>query len=170
MMGGACDRRQMLQRTGGIVAGFAFGSSARAAEGKGAVVGHAEGAKAGNEVLAAGGNATDAAVAAALVAGVVGVHNCGIGGYGGHLVIALPGGKKVTAIDFNTAAPAAARPDMFPLDENGRVKGGVNAHGWLAAAVPGTTAGLQLALHRYGTRPLGQLVRPAIRFAREGFP
>ncbi len=37
--------------------------------------------------------------------------------------------------------------------------------GWL----PGTLAGLQLALDRFGTRPLGTLLAPAIRLAREGF-
>ena len=121
------------------------------------------------EVLAAGGNAVDAAVAAGLAAGVSSVQMCGIGGYGGHLVIALPGGKKVTAIDFNTAAPAAARPEMFPLDEHGSVEGEINTFGWLAAGVPGTLAGLQLALDRYGTRPLRTVMQPALRLARDGF-
>ena len=104
-------------------------------------------------VLADGGNAVDAVVAASLAAGVVAVSRCGIGGYGGHMTIGLPSGK-VTCIDFNSEAPAAARADMFPLDKKGTVKGGVNKHGWLAAGVPATLAGLQLALDKYGTRPL----------------
>ena len=126
------------------------------------------GPKAGHAVLAAGGNAVDAVVAAALVAGVVAVPSTGIGGYGGHLVVARPGGK-VTAIDFNSTAPAAAKPDMFPADEKGAVKGNVNTHGWLAAGVPGVLAGLQLALDKFGTKKLPELVRPAIRHARDGF-
>ena len=140
---------------------------ARAA--RGLVIGHSQGAEVGTRVLADGGNAVDAAVAAALVAGVVAVSQCGIGGYGGHLVVASPDGK-VASIDFNSAAPAAARPDMFPLNAAGRVVGGVNSHGWLAAGVPGTLAGLQLALDRFGSRSLDQLIEPAIRFARDGFP
>jgi len=99
----------------------------------------------------------------------VAVSSCGIGGYGGHMVIAWPKGEKVTAIDFNSAAPAAAREDMFSVDEHGGVKGEANLYGWLAAGVPGTLAGIQLAVDRYGTRPFRDLVRPAIRFAREGF-
>jgi gamma-glutamyltranspeptidase/glutathione hydrolase len=95
--------------------------------------------------------------------------SCGIGGYGGHLVIALADGKKVTAIDFNSAAPAAARPDMFPLDDKGQVRGQVNSVGWLAAGVPGTLAGLQLALDRYGTQHFRKVVQPALRYARDGF-
>ena len=129
------------------------------------------------DILAAGGNAVDAAVAAALVGCVVNVTKCGIGGYGGHMVIASPkglweGGRQdsITAIDFNTTAPAAARPDMFPLDKNGNVKGNVNARGWLAVSVPGTLAGLQLALDRYGTLPFSRAVQPAIAYARNGFP
>src|SRR5262249_30660080 len=102
-------------------------------------------------------------------AGVVAVHQCGIGGYGGHMVIAPPRGRKVVAIDFNSTAPAAAKEDMFPLDDKGQVKGRANPHGWPAAGVPGTLAGLQLALDRHGTRSFSTLVKPAIEHARKGF-
>ncbi len=134
----------------------------------GLVLGQPEGARAGQEVLAAGGNAVDAAVTAALVAGVVNVPNCGPGGYGGHMVIAQPSGK-IVSIDFNSTAPTAARPDLFAADASGKVKGDVHSHGWLAAGVPGTLAGLQLALDRYGTIGFKKAAGPAIRFAREGF-
>src|SRR5262249_40649768 len=107
---------------------------------KGLVIGQAEGAEAGNATLAAGGDAGEAVGAAALVAGVVALPSTGIGGYGGHAVVSRPDGT-VTAIDFNTVAPAAAKPDMFPLDDKGTVKGRVNADGWLAAGVPGVLAG-----------------------------
>jgi gamma-glutamyltranspeptidase/glutathione hydrolase len=165
------QRRDVLKLTGSAFLGITF-SECLAADGKprGAVVGQPQAAEAGTEVLASGGNAIDAAVTAALVAGVVAPHQCGPGGYGGHLIIALAGGKKVTAIDFNTAAPRAARKDLFPLEAAGKVKGLVNEHGWLAAGVPGTLAGLHMALARHGTRSFRQAVEPAIRLAREGFP
>jgi gamma-glutamyltranspeptidase/glutathione hydrolase len=136
---------------------------------KGLVTGQAQGAAAGNAVLAAGGNAVDAIVAAALVAGVVAVPSTGIAGYGGHLTLARPDGK-VFALDFNGTAPSAAKPDMFAADETGAVKGRVNAHGWLAAGVPGVLAGLQAALDKWGTKSFAELVKPAARFARDGFP
>ena len=41
---------------------------------------------------------------------------------------------------------------MYPLDEKGEVKDRLNFYGWLAVGVPGTLAGLQLALDRFGTR------------------
>ncbi len=127
-------------------------------------------ALAGNKVLADGGNAVDAAVAAALTACVVASANCGAGGYGGHMTIGLTREKKITSIDFNTVAPAAARPDMFHVDSQGNVVDGLNTTGWLSVGVPGTLAGIQLALERYGTRPIGELMAPAITLAKEGFP
>ncbi|MHC4994115.1 MAG: gamma-glutamyltransferase family protein [Planctomycetota bacterium] len=119
----------------------------------------------GREVFAAGGNAVDAIVAAALTAGVVSPHQCGIGGYGGHATIAMGDGRAVRCIDFNSTAPAAARHDMFV----GRVGDGSHNHGWLAAGVPGTLAGLQLALDRFGTMGFADAAQPAIGFARDGF-
>src|SRR5687768_16794218 len=166
----------MLKLTGRLVVASAVGSTcalgadAEARESEGLVAGQVRAAEVGNKILRDGGNAIDAAIAAALVAGVTVPNGCGIGGYGGHMVIALRDRRKVTAIDFNTAAPATARPNMFPLDENGNVPGRVNDFGWLAAGVPGTLAGLHLALDRYGSRSFREMVAPAIRFASEGFP
>jgi gamma-glutamyltranspeptidase/glutathione hydrolase len=163
------DRRQFIGQAAALTAGcLAAEVHAADAPAKGLVTGQPQGAAAGNDVLAAGGNAVDAAVAAALVAGVVAVHSAGIGGYGGHMVVARPGGK-VTAVDFNSAAPAAARPDMYKADEKGKVADDANGHGWLAAGVPGVLAGLQFALDRYGSKSFADLVKPAIRHARDGF-
>lgn len=167
------QRREMLALTGSALLGSLFVDAAHSVgeEGKsrGCVVGQPEAARIGNEVLTAGGNAVDAAVTAALAAGVLVPHQCGPGGYGGHLVIARAGGKRVTAIDFNTVAPQAARADLFTVDADGKVKGQANTLGWLAAGVPGTLAGLQLALEKHGTRSFRQCVQPALHLARDGF-
>jgi gamma-glutamyltranspeptidase/glutathione hydrolase len=161
-------------------------------------------------VLAAGGNAVDAAVTAALVSAVVAPGGNGIGGYGGHMVVAIRQGSRVegrgsrlgdgssepsplaprpspldprpptpftvTAIDFNSTAPRAARGDTFAgqwagdEEEDWMGKGGPNVHGPLAVGAPGTLAGLQMALDRYGTRTFREAVGPAIRLCTEGFP
>jgi gamma-glutamyltranspeptidase/glutathione hydrolase len=166
------DRREVLTIAGSACLGSLLVDVAHSdSEGKskGCVIGQPEAAHAGVEVLATGGNAVDAAVTAALVAGVVAPHQCGPGGYGGHLVIARAG-KRVTAIDFNTTAPQAARPDLFALDADGKVKGQTNTYGWLAAGVPGTLAGLHLAIDKYGTRSFRQALQPALHLARESFP
>src|SRR5580765_2429038 len=170
------SRREMLYRTGQAAAlgalGFSFNLRAaqmvQSKSPKGAVIGEEIGAQVGEKILAEGGNAIDAAVAAALMSCVATPSRCGIGGYGGHMTIASKGGKKVTCIDYNTLAPAAARPDMYPLDEQERVKDRKNFFGWLAVGVPGTLAGLQLALRRYGTRSFRELVQPAIDAAENG--
>ncbi len=84
------------------------------------------------------------------------------------MTLALKGGKKITSIDFNTMAPAAASADMYPLDDKDQVQGRKNFFGWLAVGVPGTLAGLQLALERYGTRSFREVVQPAIEAAENG--
>src|SRR5262249_42599252 len=116
------DRREALTLAGGVLLGGALTAAPSGGEKPGRVVGAPQGARVGAEGLAAGGSAVDAAVAAALAAAVTDVQQCGIGGYGGHMVIAHAEGKKIVAIDFNTAAPKAARADLFPLDGEGKVK------------------------------------------------
>lgn len=118
---------------------------------------HALASQAGIEILKAGGNAVDAAVAAAFAVGVVEPNASGIGGEG-MMVIYLAKRKKVAAIDYRSAAPAAA----VSLDQ-------VPASGLAATAIPGTVAGLTLALEKYGTMPLARVMEPAIRLAADGF-
>ncbi len=45
----------------------------------------------------------------------------------------------------------------------------MNETGWLSAGVPGTLAGMQLALDTYGTKQLSDVMAPAIDLAEEGF-
>jgi gamma-glutamyltranspeptidase/glutathione hydrolase len=175
-MGKQYSRREMLRETGAAVlisalgAPFCFSANKNFPRWKyGAVVGENTGMLAAEKILAAGGNAVDAAVAAALAACVAAPSRSGLGGYGGHMIIAPAHGKKIVCIDFNTVAPAAARRDMFPLDEKGAVKNRANFFGWQAMGVPGVPAGLELALKKYGTRTFRQVAGPAIEVAGEGF-
>jgi gamma-glutamyltranspeptidase/glutathione hydrolase len=118
------------------------------------------------DTLRDGGNAVDAAVAAAGVLGVVEPFSCGIGG-GGFMVIRTRGGK-VTTIDSRELSPAAMRPDSFL--EDGAPLASLDArYSGLSAGVPGTVAGWERALRRYGTRSLADVLRPGIRVARKGF-
>ena len=107
-------------------------------------------------IFAAGGNAVDAAVATAMVAWVTSPQMCGAGGYGGHFCIALPGQAPAT-IDFNTLAPSAAE-----------ASDALDLHGWCASGVPGTLAGLGLAIERFGKLTLAAVVAPAVKLARDG--
>jgi gamma-glutamyltranspeptidase/glutathione hydrolase len=134
---------------------------------KGLVKGEPTAEKVGERVLAEGGNAFDAIVAAALTAAIAAPYQTGIGGYGGSAMLATAGGKRITAIDFNSMAPTAMTSDLFarlqPLGTRQR-------YGWLATGVPGILAGLQLVLDKYGSRSFAELVQPAIELAREGLP
>lgn len=136
----------------------------------GAVRGEPMAEQAARAMLQSGGNVADAIVTAALTAAVAAPHQTGLGGYGGHAVLALEGGRRVVAVDFNSMAPAAARPDMFPLDAQGEVVDQRNMYGYLAAGVPGIPAGLGLILSRFGTRPLRDVLQVPIALAEEGFP
>jgi gamma-glutamyltranspeptidase/glutathione hydrolase len=155
---------------GALALGAGSARATQDARAPGAIRGEPTAEKVGLQVLAAGGNAIDAAVAAALTAAIAAPHQTGVGGYGGHMTLYSEKTRKVTAIDFNSHAPAAARPDMFPLDAAGKVIGQKNMYGWLAAGVPGVLAGLHLALTKYGTKPFREIAQPAIALAREGFP
>ncbi len=141
----------------------------------GTVVGpHPRTAKAGMEMLLAGGNAVDAAVAAGFAEGVVEPSHNGIAGYGGCMLIYRKKTQDVVALDYNTAAPAAASADMFPIQDADvpagyRVPGRINVHGPLSIGVPGVVAGLCLALEKFGTMPLMDVIRPAINSARYGY-
>src|SRR6187401_1973976 len=88
--------------TTAIVGSSAYNTYAQDSLAVGVVRGEPTADKIGQEVLAAGGNVVDAIVAAALTAAVVAHHQTGIGGYGGHAILALDGGRHITSIDFNS--------------------------------------------------------------------
>lgn len=118
-------------------------------------------------VLRDGGNAVDAAVTAGFALAVTQPRSGNIGG-GGFMLIAKGDGSEPEAIDYREKAPAGASETMFQ-DESGDVVRDRSRFTHLAAGVPGTVAGLALALERHGTISLKQALAPAIKLAREGF-
>jgi gamma-glutamyltranspeptidase/glutathione hydrolase len=76
---------------------------------------------------------------------------------------------EIAALDFRETAPAAASRDMY-LNDKGEVDEARIRYSYLSAGVPGSVAGLLLALERFGTLPLKEIIVPAIKFAAEGFP
>ncbi|MBI5386760.1 MAG: gamma-glutamyltransferase [Verrucomicrobia bacterium] len=121
----------------------------------------------GADVLREGGNAVDAAVATGLALAVVHPSAGNLGGGGFMLVFTKSG--EVTAFDFRETAPLAARADMF-LGPNGKYRKDSNHDGYRAVGVPGTVAGFDLALNRFGSRSWKELAAPAVLLAEDGFP
>ncbi len=119
------------------------------------------------KVLENGGNAIDAAVTAAFALAVTQPRSGNIGG-GGFMLVSSESAGEVVAIDYREKAPAAASRDMF-LDPDGNVDSDLSRYSHKAAGVPGTVAGLVLALEKYGTLSLADALAPAIRLANEGF-
>jgi gamma-glutamyltranspeptidase / glutathione hydrolase len=124
----------------------------------------------GVEILKAGGNAVDAAVAVGFTLAVTHPQAGNLGG-GGFMLVHLSGRNETIAIDYRETAPAAATRGMF-LDERGEADPRKSRDSALGVGVPGTVAGLALAHERYGSGrfTLAQLMAPAIKLAREGFP
>jgi gamma-glutamyltranspeptidase/glutathione hydrolase len=123
--------------------------------------------QAGVEVLKRGGNAVDAAVATAFALAVVEPAAGNIGG-GGFMLVRLANGKT-SFFDYRETAPAKATRNMY-LTSEGKLDEEASTIGYRSIAIPGTVAGLALALHTHGTMKLADVMQPAIRLAKEGFP
>ena len=131
--------------------------------------------KVGLKMLKKGGNAVDAAVASAFVDCVVEPAMNGIGGEG-VMAIHLTSGENVI-IDYVGRPVQGCHAEMFELVEGyektgwmwRNVKDKANQVGYKACTTPGMVAGLTLALERYGTMSLREVMAPAIKIAEEGF-
>ncbi len=120
----------------------------------------------GIDILQQGGNAVDAAVAVGFALAVTLPRAGNIGG-GGFMLLHLAGSGKTVAIDYRETAPKSATKKMF-LKADGAVDRDRIRYSHRSVGVPGTVAGLTLALRRYGTMPLEKVMAPAVRLAAEG--
>jgi gamma-glutamyltranspeptidase/glutathione hydrolase len=121
---------------------------------------------AGVEILEKGGNAVDAAVATAFALAVVEPAAGNIGG-GGFMLVRLADGRA-TFFDYREVAPGRATRDMY-IRVDGKLDPEASTLGYKSVAVPGTVAGLELALKTYGTMKLADVMAPAIQLAENGF-
>jgi gamma-glutamyltranspeptidase/glutathione hydrolase len=125
-------------------------------------------ARIGADVLRRGGNAVDAAVATGFAMAVTYPRAGNIGG-GGFMVIHSRDRNEDVAIDYRETAPAATTSDIF-LGADGKPDIAKSRDSALGIGVPGTVAGLAVALDKYGSGnfTLADLVKPGIALATDG--
>jgi len=121
---------------------------------------------AGVEMLAKGGNVVDAAVAVSFALGVVEPDASGPGGYG-QMLIYEKSMDRPQLIEFMSRVPEDAGLGNNSLGQNGRLPD----DGPMLVNVPGTVAAMHLAWQKFGSKkiPWADLLRPAIRAARDGY-
>jgi gamma-glutamyltranspeptidase/glutathione hydrolase len=123
--------------------------------------GHSLAAAAALDVLQHGGNAVDAVLAASAVQCVVEMPWCSLGGDAFMLVYTPADG--VVAFNGSGAAPAGLHKGLISGPKVPRI-------GPLSVAVPGLVATWEIVSQRFATRPLHDLLLPAIGYARDGVP
>ncbi|MFC7154418.1 gamma-glutamyltransferase [Halomarina halobia] len=130
---------------------------------------HPQATSIGAEVLRNGGNAIDAAVAVQFALNVVQPHTSGIGG-GGFMVVYVAEEDELYAIDNRERAPFGADPEMFLDDDGEPIPFQERRASGDAVGVPGTLRAADVALKRFGTMELSDLVGPSIGLAGEDGP
>jgi gamma-glutamyltranspeptidase/glutathione hydrolase len=120
---------------------------------------------AGVEILKAGGTAADAAVAVNAVLAVTQPYCCGVGGD----LFCLYYEAASRRVHFlNGAGRSGSRASLDELRRRGLP--GLPVLGPATVSVPGCVRGWAMLLERFGSRPLADLLRPAVHYAERGFP
>ena len=120
---------------------------------------------AGLRMLMNGGTAVDASVAAAATLNVVEPHSTGAGGDLFALVYNAPD-KTVYALNASGHSPGAASADEL------REKGmrAIPDDSPYSVTVPGAVSGWQALLDRFGNMSMSEVLKPAISYAKDGYP
>ncbi|HEU5319855.1 MAG TPA: gamma-glutamyltransferase [Methylomirabilota bacterium] len=120
---------------------------------------------AGVDVLRAGGTAADAAVAVNAVLAVTQPSMCGVGGD----LFALYYEAATRRVHFlDGAGRSGSRATLEELARRGMTR--LPVTGPATVSVPGCVRAWAMLLERFGTRPLADLLAPAIGYAERGFP
>ncbi len=117
------------------------------------------------DVLKQGGSAVDAAIAANAALGLMEPTGCGIGG-DLYAIVWDSGKKELTGLNASGRSPRSLT--LEELRKRGLEK--IPAFGPLPVSVPGAVDGWFELHERYGRLPMADVLAPAVRYAREGFP
>ena len=138
---------------------------------------HPRAAEEGAKVLEAGGNAFDAAIATAFVQMIVTPFSCGVGGMVSAHVLSRDH-ETHTIVDGCLRAGSRVTPDMWAADYRGEgefsgeslFEDFRSTMGYTSICTPGAVAALGEVHRRFCTLPWRDLLQPAVRIARQGFP
>ncbi|MET1219761.1 MAG: gamma-glutamyltransferase [Glaciecola sp.] len=117
------------------------------------------------DILKDGGNAIDAAIAANAMLGLVEPTGCGIGG-DLYAIIWDAETKKLHGLNASGRSPQSLTLDYFKrnnIDE-------IPKFGPLPVSVPGAVDGWFEMHQKFGSKPMTEILAPAIQYARDGFP
>ena len=120
-------------------------------------------AQAGIEIMRRGGNAIDAAIATAAALTVVEPTANGIGGDAFALVWVK---NKLHGLNASGPAPQALTIDAVKAQGHDKIP----VHGLTPITVPGVPAAWAELANKFGNLPLQESLKPAIRYAEEGYP
>jgi len=117
------------------------------------------------DILKAGGNAIDAAIAANAVLGLTEPTGNGIGG---DLFAIIWDAEKEELVGLNASGRSPYDLDLSYFKDNGYDK--IPSYGPLPVSVPGCVSGWFSMHEKYGSKPMEEILKPAITYARKGFP
>ena len=117
------------------------------------------------DVMKNGGNAIDAAIAANALLGLVEPTGNGIGG-DLFAIVWDAKTKKLYGLNASGRSPKSLSLEWFAQNEHQSIP----SHGPLPVTVPGAVDGWFMLHDRFGKKPMNELLKPTIDYAKEGFP
>ncbi len=119
----------------------------------------------GLDILKSGGNAIDAAIGANAALGLMEPTGSGIGG---DLFAIVWDGKTKKLYGLNASGRSPKKLTLDYFEKQGMEK--IPSHGALPVSVPGAVDGWFELHKKFGSKPMTEILAPAIDYAEKGFP
>ncbi|MFN5852060.1 MAG: gamma-glutamyltransferase [Pirellulaceae bacterium] len=121
------------------------------------------------DIMKQGGNAIDAAIAANATLGLMEPTGNGIGG-DLFAIVWIQADQKLHGLNASGRSPESLTIERLQEELNKAGRQSIPPTGPLPVSVPGCVDGWFELHRRFGKLPMPQVLAPAIRYAREGFP
>lgn len=121
------------------------------------------------DILKAGGSAVDAAIAANAALGLMEPVGCGIGG-DLYAIVWDPETKQIHGLNASGRSPLGLDYDGMQARLEALGVRSIPNYGSLSVSVPGAVDGWFTLHDKFGKLPMNDVLAPAIKYAKEGFP